>query len=531
MLLVAVEQSAGDVSSGVQLAEVVAAMSLSVDLATGQPLDHVLRSCVIATRFAEHLGLTPEERDATYWVTLFMVAGCTATSSEISRFFGDDIAFRADAYAAEGADLAFLRYIVSHAGKGRGLIDRSRLLAELLGTKMRPLLASFVEHCAISARLAERVGLGEMVSASLWQTFARHDGKGLPKGVKGDDILKPIAVASVANEAAWRERHGGVEATIDRMREARGKFLAPAIVDAWCTAAGEILAGLDEESSWDRVVATRPSGRGMLTEAELDDALELLADFADLKAPFFAGHSRGVASLAAAAAGHAGLPEGDIVSLRRAALLHDIGRNGISNDIWEKPGPLTQGEMERVRLHAYYTDRVLHHAGKLGLLGSIASSAHERATGDGYPRGIAGATIPLLGRFLEAADVYHAMIEDRPHRAAHTRDEAAAELRRAALVGELDGGAVDAVLAAAGHAVRRKPTAPAGLTPREIEVLVLAARGGTTKAVASKLGIAPKTAGNHLERIYAKIGVSSRAEAAMYAMQHGLIPSWDTTQP
>ena len=520
-----------DVSSGVELAEVVAAISLAADLGIGQPLDHVLRSCVIATRFAEHLGLSPEDRDATYWVTLFMVAGCTGSSTELSEIFGDDIAFRSDAFNGGASEFEFVRYLFSHAGRGRGPVGRTKVLAQLLRTKLRALEESFVAHCAVSTALAERLGLGKTVCDSLMQTFARWDGKGLPKGVGGDDILVPIGIAAIANDAAHRIHHGGVEATNERIRAGSGQYLSPALADAWCEAAEEILAGIDEESSWDRVVSTRPAGRGPLTEGELDDALELIADYADLKAACFAGHSRGVASLAAAAAEHAGLPEADVVTLRRAALVHDIGRNGIPTDIWDKPGPLTDGEMERVRLHAYYTDRVLRRASKLALLASVASAAHERTAGDGYPRGISGPTIPLLGRFLEAADVYQAMLEDRPHRPAHTREAASAELRRAARAGEMDGAAVDAVLAAAGHAPRRKPTAPGGLTPREIEVLVLAARGGTTKAVAHKLGIAPKTAGNHLERIYTKIGVSSRAEAAMFAMQHGLLPAWDTDRP
>ena len=291
-----------------------------------------------------------------------------------------------------------------------------------------------------------------------------------------------------------------------------------------------MLAPDEEVSAWDAVVGTQPPGRGPLTEGELDDALALLGDYADLKSPWFTGHSRGVASLAVAAANVAALPESDVKTLQRAAWIHDIGRNGVPNTIWDKPGPLTDFEMEKVRLHAYYTDRVLHNAGKLALLASIASSAHERSGGTGYPRGIAGATIPLLGRFLEAADSYHAMLEDRPHRSALSRDDAAQELRRGAREGEFDGAAVDAVLSAAGHQVRRKPSAPAGLTPREVEVLVLAARGGTTRAVAHALGIAPKTAGNHIERIYTKIGVNSRAEAAMFAMQHGLLSMWETTE-
>lgn len=271
-------------------------------------------------------------------------------------------------------------------------------------------------------------------------------------------------------------------------------------------------------------MADQPTGRGPLDDDELDAALELLADYADLKSPWFTGHSRGVAHLAVEAGRRVGLPGPDLTVLRRAALVHDLGRNGIPNSIWDKPGSLTEGETEHVRLHAYYVDRMLRRVGGLAALAEVASAAHERSGGTGYPRAIGGASIPLLARILAAADTYHALREDRPHRAAWTRAAAEAELRRMAREGDLDGTAVDAVLAAAGHRVRRKPTSPGGLTPREVEVLVLAARGGTTKAVAHSLGIAPKTAGNHIERIYEKIGVSSRAEAAMFAMQHGLVP-------
>jgi response regulator RpfG family c-di-GMP phosphodiesterase/DNA-binding CsgD family transcriptional regulator len=521
--------TARDVSSGVELAEIVASIALAADLSIGQSLDHVLRSCVIATRFAEHLGLAQVERDSTYWVTLFMVAGCSGTSFELSSVVGDDISFRAEMFGLTN-NFEFLRHVLGRVGSGRGLVARTKMRADLLRTRMRALEEAFLAHCLVSQRLAERVGLGSPVTDALAQTFARYDGKGIPKGLGGENILPAIAIAEIAHDSAWHVNHGGPDATIEAARKFSGTFYSPALVDAWCDAAGEVLAGISEESTWDQVISSQPLGRGPLTEAELDDALELIADFADLKSPWFAGHSRGVASLAVEAGRVAGLSEPDLVTLHRAALVHDIGRNGIPNSIWDKPGPLTDGEMERVRLHAYYTDRVLRRSDRLAALAGVASAAHERTNGNGYPRGIGGQTIPLLGRFLEPADVYQAMLEDRPHRPARSRDEAAAELRRAAIAGEMDGGAVDAVLAAAGHRTRRKPAAPAGLTPREQEVLVLAARGGTTRAVASKLGIAPKTAGNHLERIYAKIGVSSRAEAAMYAMQHGLVPTWDTAE-
>ena len=154
---------------------------------------------------------------------------------------------------------------------------------------------------------------------------------------------------------------------------------------------------------------------------------------------------------------------------------------------------------------------------------TIASAANERSNGDGYPRGIGGEAIPLLGRILATASAYHAMREDRPYRAATSKQDAAGQLRGAGLEGAFDGDVVEAVLGAAGHAPRQRSSAVGGLTPREIEVLELAARGATTRQIARALGISPKTAGNHIERIYAKIGVSSRAEAALFAMQRGLL--------
>jgi HD-GYP domain-containing protein (c-di-GMP phosphodiesterase class II)/DNA-binding CsgD family transcriptional regulator len=513
-----------------RLSEIVAAIALAADLGLGQPLDHVLRSCVLATRFAETLGASQDDRDATYWVTMFLTAGCTSASFELSQVFGDDIAFRAGVFDVDGSTVQILRYLLDHAGRNRGPIERMKVRATLLASRMTTLQQSFLAHCAVNARLAGRLNLGDTVVSSLWQTFARWDGKGLPKGLRGTDILLPVRIANIANLAEVRAREQGVDASCALVRRFSGTSFDPMLVDAWCDVAGDLSEGMDAGASWAQVVGNEPAGRGPLDESELDGALELLADYADLKSPYFTGHSRGVASLAAAAGKHAGLPDAELTTLRRAALVHDIGRNGVPNSIWDRPGPLTSTEMERVRLHAYYTDRVLRRAGGLAALAAVGASAHERGGGDGYPHGLTATSTPLLGRLLGAADAYHAMLEDRPHRRPLTRAAAAAELRRMARSGDLDGIATDAVLAAGGHPVRRKPSAPAGLTSREVEVLILTARGGTAKAVGLALGIAPKTVGNHVERIYMKAGISTRAEAAMFAMQHGLVRDWQTVE-
>jgi DNA-binding CsgD family transcriptional regulator len=204
--------------------------------------------------------------------------------------------------------------------------------------------------------------------------------------------------------------------------------------------------------------------------------------------------------------------------------VHEFGRLGVSNTIWDKRGALGAAEWERVRLHPYYAERMLQQSDALAPLGRIVVQQRERLDGSGYPRGLPGSSISSLARILGAADAYQAMREERPYRPARPAPEAAAELRSAVRAGHLDADAVDAVLAAAGHRVPRRHDGPAGLTAREVAVLKLLALGLSNKQIAARLVIAPKTAGNHIEHIYSKIGTTSRAAAALFAMQNGLLP-------
>jgi HD-GYP domain-containing protein (c-di-GMP phosphodiesterase class II) len=252
-------------------------------------------------------------------------------------------------------------------------------------------------------------------------------------------------------------------------------------------------------------------------------ACRAIADFTDLKTPYTLGHSSGVAELAALAARQYGLPEADVVSIRRAGMLYDVGRTGISGGIWAKPGPLSDREWERVRMHSYYTERVLARPTTLARLGAIAALHHERLDGSGYHRGLL-ASISPAARILAAADVYHAMTEPRAHRPARSPEEAADELQREVSAGKLDSDAANAVLAVAGHRVcRTRRESVAGLSEREVEVLRLIARGHSMKEIAQLLVISQKTVDHHIQHIYNKIGISTRAAAALFAMQHDLI--------
>ena len=368
------EQQSGPISSAVRLAEVAASIALAADLALGQPLEHVLRSCAIATRFAEHLGVSNDDRTATYWFSLFMLPGCTAVSFELSQMFGDDIAMRAAVYATGPSMIEQLRYVLGRAGGEAPFLTRTRRRAQLLGTRMRGLERSALAHCSINARLADRLELGDRVTSALKHSFARWDGHGIPSGLEGEEIALPVRIGGLADMMEVFHRVGGLQGAIGAARTWRGIAFDPALVDTWCDVAGDILGAVDGEAAW-TIVMDDHANRS-LTPPELENALDLLADYADLKSPWFTGHSREVAALTEAAARQLGLPEQEVATARHAASVHDLGRTSVPNSIWDKVAPLTEDEWERVRLHAYLTDRVLRRSGGLASLASIASSAH-----------------------------------------------------------------------------------------------------------------------------------------------------------
>ena len=288
-----------------------------------------------------------------------------------------------------------------------------------------------------------------------------------------------------------------------------------------------MLAGLDEDRHWDEVLDSEPGLVRTIEAAEFDHVLAAIGDFADLKSPYFIGHARAVAQLTGAAARGLGLDPDDVTRVRRAAMVQDLGQLGVSNGIWDKPTALTLAEQERVRTHPYLTERMLAFSPRLAELGAIAAFHHERLDGSGYPRGLSGAAIPIQGRLLAGADRYATATEERPHRPPANPDDAAALLRDDVRRGALDGDAVEAVLAAAGHRVRRRRAWPAGLTSREVDVLRLLARGLSKREIAGRLVLSPKTIGAHVEHIYAKTGANNRAMAGLFAMRHGLMSDFE----
>lgn len=507
-----------------RLAELVAVLSLVSDLGMGRPMEHAMRQCLLALRLGERVGLDEKEREAVYYAGLLAWVGCHVDAYEQAKWFGDDHAIKSDSSTVDfGSARAGLGYVVRHLGAGEPLTGRIKAGLGFLGGGAKAMEQMLENHWKAVESLALGLGLDERVRTSIKQSFERWDGKGEPDGAKGDDILLTSRLINLADVVEIYHQMGGVEAAVEVARARAGTQFDPAVVDAFCLDAERLFTELDEPGSWESVIAAEPGLTEPMSEAELDAALEGVADFTDVKSPFTIGHSRGVADLAGDAAAALGLPGDDATDVRRAGLLHDLGRIGVSNGVWDKQGPLTVSETERVRLHPYLTERTLASSPGLSHLGAIAVQHHERLDGSGYPRGLKGDAITAGGRVLAAADMYRAKVEPRPHRGAATAAEAAAIVREEVRAGRLDGDAVDAVLRAAGHRVRRRRDTVAGLTPREVEVLRLLARGMSNKQIAATLDISRKTAGNHIEHIYAKIGVANRALASLYAANHGLM--------
>lgn len=509
-----------------RLAELVATLSLGTDLGLGQPMEHMIRACLIALRLGDSIGLSGAERETVYYSGLLAWVGCHTDAYEQAKWFGDDALLKSDAHyrydmGKVGPTAAFMLKHVG--GPERPLATRIRVGVRFMGEGRKALMAAAENHYLATDELAARLGLADEIRESLRQSYERWDGKGA-YGIGHEEIALASRLINLADVVEVYGRTGGVEAAIAVARERRATQFDPDLVDAFCERAPALLREVDAAPSWEAVIATEPGLAREVREDGLDEALEAIGEFAELKSPWVMGHARGVAELAAAAARRAGLPEGDVVALRRAGFVHDLGRLGVPNTIWDKRGSLTTSEIERVRLHPYLTDRMLSFSPALAPLGAIAGQHHERPDGSGYPRALAGAAISPAGRILAAADSYRAMREARSYRPARTAEDAAAELRREAVAGHHDGEAVDAVLGAAGHhPARRRSSRPAGLTQREVEVLRLLSRGLSTREIADQLVISPKTAANHVEHIYAKIGVSNRARAALFAMRHGLM--------
>jgi len=510
------------VTGDLRLAELLGALSLVTDLGMGNTPEEAMRACLLATSLARSAGLSDRDVSTVYWTTLLRHIGCTASAhEEAAHVGGDEMALRPIESRTDFRSPKENLVLLSATLRGVRPARRPRVLLTSFGPWGK---AALKATCEIGSTMAERLRMDPTVGTGLYDVFERWDGKGVARRLRGDAIALGARYAQVASSAVAFDRIGGIELAGEVVRRRAGRMLDPEIASAFLERRRELLEGIAEVDPLSATVDAEPTPVRRVSEAGLDECARAFADMIDLKTPFTHGHSSAVADLAERASRKMGMRDEDAVTLRRAALFHDLGRVGVPDGVWEKPGPLSEGEWEQVRLHAYHAERILSRGERLEPLARIAGMHHERLDGTGYHRQASGSAIPLTARVLAAADVYQAMTQQRPHRPALTQDAAVTELEGSVRRGELDGDAVAAVVEASGHRARRvAPRRPAGLSEREVEVLRLLAAGLPNRDIAARLFISRRTAESHVQHIYTKIGLSTRAGAAMFAMRHDLL--------
>jgi len=512
-----------------RLAEFVATLALAQDNAFGQPLESQLRSCLLATWICDEAGYESDVGETAYWVALLRYVGCTGHAHEVATLFGDEIAIRAQTLVHDaGNPSEVMRDVFEYATAWRPEEERDEIVRMLQQTAHEWAVHNFASGCEVADMLVERLDFGSGVREALAFTFERWNGKGFPKHVGGEAIPLPMRIVHLSHDMEAIGRLFSPQHAIDAARDRRDQTYDPALADLFSERGAGWFDRLRETEPWDAVLALEPEPRRMLEGEALDRALEVAADFIDLKSPFMGGHSRRCAQLTTGAARVLGLPEDAATTLRRAALVHDFGTSGVPNSIWDKPGQLTRTEFDRVELHPMLTEQMLRRSPALAVLNPFASAHHEKCDGSGYHKRVRADTGDAGACLLAATEIYVGLTSERADRPPFSNADAAGELRRLESEGVLEPRATRAVLVAAGHGepedrVRKRPQNPGGLSHREVDVLRLAARGLTTREIADRLVIAPKTADHHIQHIYAKIDVSTRAAAALWAMQNAVV--------
>ncbi len=512
-----------------RLGELVATLALAQDNAFGQPLESQLRSCLLATWMCDAAGVEDEVRDTAYWVALLRYVGCTGHAHEVATVFGDEIAIRAQTLVHDAANPSeVMRDVLAFATAGRGPEERDEIVRMVQETAREWAVYNFSSGCEVADMLVQRLHFGPAVRDALRYTFERWNGNGYPAHAQGESIPLPMRVVHLSHDMEAIGRLFSPDHAIDAARDRRDRTYDPALADLFVAHGAAWFEALREAEPWDAVLAAEPEPHRVLSGTDLDDALTVVADFIDLKSPYMGGHSRRCADLAADAAQVLGLADEDVSTLRRAALVHDFGTTVVPNSIWDKPGALTRTEFDRVELHPMLTEQMLRRSPALAGLNTVACAHHEKCDGSGYHKRVRADADDLGACVLAATEIYVGLTTERADREPFSPADAAAELRRLESEGVLEPRATRAVLVAAGHGEGpapsgRRPVNPGGLTRREVDVLRLAAKGLTTREIADRLVISPKTADHHIQHIYGKIDVSTRAAAALWAMQHTLV--------
>jgi putative nucleotidyltransferase with HDIG domain len=414
----------------IALSGVIGALSHALDIAEGQPPGHAVRSCLIGMRLAAELDLDVTERSDLFYALLLKDAGCSANANRMAALFAaDDRGAKATSKLIDWTDRrAALLWSLRTAAPGEGLRRRIEVLRGV--RDQGEVTRSFMEaRCDRGAEIARMLFLSEPTAAAIRSLDEHWDGRGLPDGLRGEEIPLAARIACLAQTVEAFHADGGVKAARAVARHRRGRWFDPALVDAFLGFCGEreFWAQLEvpDVSAWEP-----PEVAIAADDARLDRIAEAFARVIDAKSPFTARHSERVAEIADGIAAALGFDAGERRIMRRAALLHDIGKLAISNRILDKPDKLTDEEFRAVQTHPAHTLSILRRAPCFAELADLAANHHEKLDGSGYPRSLHAGELDLPMRVLAVADIFEALTADRPYRGPLPLEQALAIIDR-----------------------------------------------------------------------------------------------------
>ncbi len=414
-------------AADIPMSEVISALSYALDITEGQPEGHAVRSCLIGMRVAHEIGLGAEDRSHLFYTLLLKDLGCSSNAARTCALFGaDDLAVKRTWKTTDWSSgwEAFLHVARNAEPDGSPLARARRVLSFAFAGEVGTELVQ--TRCERGAEIARMLELAEPTAAAIRALDEHWDGGGKPDGLRGDGIPILARIASLAQTTDVFFTAYGAGAALDTARERAGRWFDPELVRALEStradrAFWELLHQPDLRAA---VAAVEPADRVLVADdARLDRIAEGFARVIDAKSPYTFHHSEGVAEYAAATGRALGMDAGELRELNRAALLHDIGKLGVSNRILDKPAKLTDAEMAVIRLHPEYTERILARVSRFRHLALVAGAHHERMDGKGYHRGVPAGGLPLAARVLAVADVCEAISAERPYRAALPREQ------------------------------------------------------------------------------------------------------------
>ena len=511
------------------LGQLLCAFAYASDLAFGLQLDDSLRSCYLAWRLAERLGLGDDELAAVYYTALMKDAGCTAWTTELaSAWQTDEIAARRELVIfSDPSDMrAFISWMTRYVAKDRSTLDRLARYFNVLTATRSFFAEGFATTAATACRIVTRLGLPDLVQNAMLNLFERWDGAGAPQGLSGEAIPLVARVVLPTFFLIPFQRMSGRAAAVELARAFRGRAFDPSVVDAFLdlSSSESFWQEIEADGIRERVAELEPPTPSFAVEpTRIDDIALAFADFVDLKSRFAAAHSRRVAQLAGEVALLLDCEHSMVTDIRRAALMHDLGLVAVPSYSLDRPWlHLSETERDQYRLHPYHGERILRQAEPLQHLAEMVGTHQERTNGSGYYRGLTDTNLTLGSRIIAAADRMDELTQDSPGDPATSVPSAVEQLRREPL-DPVVVGALAKVLGQSNVLVPIKGPRPAGLTEREMEVLRLAASGLTRRAIAGQLYLSENTVRHHLEHIYNKTGTTNRVSATLFAMEHGIL--------